>query len=132
MARFGCPTGPVNAPGGVITPFTFPNGQRNIAWIACPFIEPVIIMTQKGAMDMTILERKQMVASLAEAKASDSEQLVAWLKAEGLVRDPTPEERGLAAEWDAVPKEEKQNHIRLMHSLALEPLLSQIIIESHR
>ena len=89
-------------------------------------------MTQKGAMDMTILERKQKVASLAAATASDPEQLVAWLKAEGLVRDPTPEERGLAAEWDAVPEEEKHNHIRLMHSLALEPLLSQIIIESHR
>ena len=81
---------------------------------------------------MTILERKQKVASLAGATASDPEQLVAWLKTEGLVRDPTPEERGLAAEWDAVPEEEKQNHICLMHSLALEPLLSQMIIESRR
>jgi hypothetical protein len=89
-------------------------------------------MTQKGAMDMTILERKPKVASLPGATASDPEQLVAWLKTEGLVRDPTSEERGLAAEWDAVPEEEKQNHIRLMHGLALEPLLSQIIIESRR
>ena len=81
---------------------------------------------------MTERERKQKVGSQAGAKASDPEQLVAWLKAEGLVRDPTLEERGLAAEWDAVPEEEKQNHIRLMHSLTLEPLLSQIIIESRR
>lgn len=81
---------------------------------------------------MTIRERKQKVASRAGNNVSDPEQLVAWLKAEGLVRDPTPEELGLAAEWDALPEEEKQNHIRLMHSLDLEPPLSQIIIESRR
>ncbi|MBS1251597.1 MAG: hypothetical protein MAG451_00630 [Anaerolineales bacterium] len=43
----------------------------------------------------------------------DQEQLLAWLKAEGLVRDTTPEERRLAAEWDALPAEEKQAHVRL-------------------
>lgn len=60
----------------------------------------------------------------------DQEQLLAWLKAEGLVRDPTPEERRLAAEWDALPEEEKQAHVRLMHSLVLDPPLSQIIMEN--
>jgi len=62
----------------------------------------------------------------------DREQLLAWLKAEGLVRDPTPEEQRLAAEWDALPEEEKQAHIRRMHSLKLDPPLSQIIIENRR
>ncbi len=70
--------------------------------------------------------------SHAESEPSDPEQVVARLKAEGLIRDPTPEELVLAAEWDALPEEEKQNHIRLMHSLALDPLLSQIIIDSRR
>ena len=57
-------------------------------------------------------------------------QLRAWLKAEGLIRAPTPEERRLAAEWDALPDEEKQAHIRFMRSLVLDPPLSQIIIEN--
>ena len=60
------------------------------------------------------------------------EPLLAWLKADGLIRDPTPEERRLAAEWDALPEEEKQDHIRLMRSLVLDPPLSQIIIQNRR
>ncbi len=41
--------------------------------------------------------------------------------AQGLVRDPTPEERRLAAEWDTLSAEEKQAHIHFMHSLVLTP-----------
>lgn len=63
---------------------------------------------------------------------SERERLLAELKAEGLIRDLTPEERALAAEWDALPEDEKEAHIRLMNSLVLTPSLSQIIIESRR
>ena len=62
----------------------------------------------------------------------DQAQWLAWLKAEGLVRDPTPEEYRLAAEWEALPEEEKEAHIRFMDSLVLDPPLSQIIIENRR
>ena len=62
----------------------------------------------------------------------EPQQLIAWLRAQGLIREPTPEERQLAAEWDALSEEEKEAHIRLMHSLVLDPPLSQIIIESRR
>jgi hypothetical protein len=65
-------------------------------------------------------------------KTSSQEQLLAWLKTQGLLREPTPEERRLAAEWDALPEEEKQAHIHFMHSLALDPPLSQIISEQRR
>jgi len=62
----------------------------------------------------------------------DPQRLLAWLRAQGLIREPTPEERRLAAEWDALPEEEKEAHIRLMHSLVLDPPLSQIIIDNRR
>jgi len=65
-------------------------------------------------------------------KPADPEQVIAWLKAQGLIREPTPEELRLAAEWDALPEEEKEAHIRFMRSLALDPPLSQIIIENRR
>lgn len=81
---------------------------------------------------MTTPEKKLRVTPPAPDKSLDSEQLLAWLKAEGLIREPTPEERGLAAEWDALPEEEKQDHVRLMHSLARDPPLSQMIIENRR
>jgi hypothetical protein len=66
----------------------------------------------------------------ASGEPQDLEQLLAGLKAQGLVRDPTPEERRLAAEWDGLPEEEKQGHIHFIHSLALDPPLSQILIEN--
>jgi len=75
---------------------------------------------------------KKLSASPVPGKPPDLAQILAWLKAEGLVRDPTPEERRLAAEWDALPEEGKQDHIRLMQSLVLDPPLSQIIIENRR
>ncbi|MBO9369688.1 MAG: hypothetical protein J7575_01130 [Chloroflexi bacterium] len=62
----------------------------------------------------------------------DPQRLLAWLRAQGLIREPTPEERRLAEEWDALPEEEKEAHIRLMHSLVLDPPLSQIIIDNRR
>jgi hypothetical protein len=65
-------------------------------------------------------------------KAPDQEQLLLWLKTQGFIREPTSEERRLAAEWDALPEEEKQAHIHFMHSLVLDPPLSQIIIEQRR
>jgi hypothetical protein len=63
---------------------------------------------------------------------ADQEQILTWLKAEGLARDATVEEQRLAAEWDALPEEEKQVHLRSMRSLHLDPPLSQIISENRR
>ena len=37
--------------------------------------------------------------------------LLAWLKVHDLVRDPATEARRMAAEWDALPDENKQAHI---------------------
>jgi hypothetical protein len=62
----------------------------------------------------------------------DPQHLIAWLRSQGLIREPTPEERRLAAEWEALPEEEKEAHIRLMHRLVLDPPLSRIIMESRR
>lgn len=62
----------------------------------------------------------------------DREQILAWLKSEGLVRDPTSEEHHLAAEWDTLSEDAKQAHIRFMHHLVLDPPLSEILIENRR
>ena len=62
----------------------------------------------------------------------DREQCLLWLKSEGLVRDPTTEEHRLAAEWDTLPEDAKQAHIRFMHNFVLDPPLSKILIENRR
>ena len=65
-------------------------------------------------------------------KAAKQEQLLAWLKTQGFIREPTPEERRLAAEWNALTAEEKQAHIHCMDHLILDPPLSQIISDQRR
>jgi hypothetical protein len=89
------------------------------------------------------LERlKAMVRSLAgdahtpvlpaASEPQNQDRLLAWLKTQGLVRDPTPEEHRMAAEWDTLSEAEKQAHVHCMRSLALDPPLSRVLIEKRR
>jgi hypothetical protein len=66
----------------------------------------------------------------AKRESLDSAQILAGLQEKGLIRIPTAEEQRLAAEWDRLPEKEKQAHIRFMHELVLDPLLSDIIAEN--
>ena len=68
----------------------------------------------------------------AAGEPQNQDRLLAWLKTQGLVRDPTPEEHRMAAEWDTLSEAEKQAHIHFMRSLALDPLLSRVLIENSR
>ena len=61
-----------------------------------------------------------------------NEELLAWMRAQGLVRDPTPEELRLAAEWDNLPEEEKQAVLWELDHLPPGPMASDIIIENRR
>lgn len=79
-----------------------------------------------------LADTEQSVPSPEPDQRADQEQLLAWLKTEGLARHPTAEEQRLAAEWDTLPEEEKQAHLRFMRSLRLDPPLSQIISENRR
>jgi hypothetical protein len=62
----------------------------------------------------------------------DQTELLAWLKANGLVRERTAEECRVAAAWDALADEDKQRHIDDMQHLVLDPPLSQILIAQRR
>jgi hypothetical protein len=62
----------------------------------------------------------------------DQTVLLAWLKANGLIREPTAEECRVAAAWDALSDEDKQRHIDDMQRLVLDPPLSQILIAQRR
>jgi hypothetical protein len=82
------------------------------------------------AMVRQLVGKVRPVVPAASDESLALEQLLARCKAEGVVRDPTPEECCLAGEWDALPEEEKQAHIRAMQHLDLATSLSQIITEN--
>jgi len=79
-----------------------------------------------------LMDEAPKVEPPAPGKPIDCEQLIAWLKAEGLVVDPPPMARAHAERWRSLPEEEKEAHIRFMRSLTIDPPLSQIIIENRR
>ncbi|MFQ6099796.1 MAG: hypothetical protein ACE5OS_00975 [Anaerolineae bacterium] len=58
--------------------------------------------------------------------------MLAELKAEGLIRDLTPQERVHAERWHALPEDEKQAIIQEMHKLKPGPMLSDVIIQNRR
>ena len=69
---------------------------------------------------------------LPAGEPRNQKQLLAWLKSEGVVRDPTPEERHLAAEWDALPEEEKQAIRRELDHLPPGPMASDVVLENRQ
>ena len=62
----------------------------------------------------------------------DQTALLAWLKANGLIREPTAEECRVAAAWDALSDEDKQRHIDAMQHLVLDTPLGQILLAQWR
>jgi len=50
-----------------------------------------------------------------------------YLLAKGVTRLPSSEELAVAAEWDAIPEEERKQFTAKLQSLKLEPPLSELI-----
>ena len=76
-------------------------------------------------------EELNKVAALQPAQLPQT-QLLDWLKDQGVIRLPTAEEEQLANEWNELPENVKQEHKNFMQHLALDPPLSQIILENRR
>jgi hypothetical protein len=89
-------------------------------------------LTRLEAVLSRLVRAAPQVGGPGERAPQDQTALRAWLKTQGLVRDPTDEERREAAVWDALSEEEQEAHRAFMHRLVLEPPFSQILIEQRR
>ena len=100
--------------------------------------EVAAIHTRLGRLERAVRQfvDQQPNFSITEGITEDNdvgdEELWVWMRNAGLIREPSAEEMRIALEWDALPEDEKNAHVRLMDDLALEPLLSEIIMESRR
>jgi len=66
----------------------------------------------------------------ADQQPPEEAQLLADLRAAGMLADPTPEMLARAAAWDALPESEKQEAIEELGNLKLDPPLSEIVIRA--
>jgi len=92
------------------------------------------IEARVGRLERTVrqLRGDRPVSPPASEEPLDQEQLLAWMRAEGLIRAPTDEERRLGAEWDALPEKEKQAVLWELDHLPPGPMVSEIVIENRR
>ena len=82
---------------------------------------------------MAEIPRERLHSPALETEClSEREQLLTELKAEGVIRDLTPEEQAHADRWRALSEDEKQAIIGEMNHLKPGPMLSDIVIENRR
>jgi hypothetical protein len=67
-----------------------------------------------------------------EDPVAEKERILALLRAKGVIVEPGPRTKALAAEWEALSDEEKRAHREFMDSLRLDPPLSQIVMDNRR
>ena len=72
------------------------------------------------------------VSKVKAAEEKEMDAIIAELRREGVIMEPTPEMLAMAAKWDALSEQEQQRHREEMDALHLDPPLSQIIIDSRR
>ncbi len=77
-------------------------------------------------------ERKTTASPSLGRALSDNERADEILRRAGLLAELTPEEKARAAQWRAIPEEERQQILDEFYNLKLEKPLSQIIIENRR
>lgn len=97
-------------------------------------LEMTEIKTRLRWLETTVREfagRQQPLPPSLDRLLSNQD-LVTWLRAQGLVRDPTAEELLLSAQWDELPEQEKQAVVWELDHLPPGPMVSDIIIEGRR
>ena len=75
---------------------------------------------------------EQTVEALVTGQSPSREQLLAWLKARGVIVELPPEARATAERWRALPEAERQAIQWELDHLPPGPLASEIIIENRR
>lgn len=72
------------------------------------------------------------VAGPGLAQPFDPAQLRAWLRAEGMISEPTLAEQTAAERWNALPVEEQQRLRLELERPAPGPMVSDIVIDQRR
>jgi hypothetical protein len=97
--------------------------------------EVLALKTRVEHLEATVADlagNKSKVSPPMPGEPITQERLLAWLKAVGVIREPTAEERRLAAEWDALPEEEKQAIRWELDHLPPGPMVGDMVIENRR
>ena len=85
-----------------------------------------------GKRRVTEHTRETAIPQARRGEMSERERARAILSRAGVTRTPTPEEKKLAAEWDALSAAEKQEVEDVLSEVQINPPLSQLIHDMRR
>lgn len=93
-------------------------------------LETEVAQLQRVLREHGLLPDGKRVAAQKRGRAvSEYDRAREILRRAGLTREMTPEEKQLAAEWDARPEEEKRRVIEKLQTIRFDPPLSETIIQ---
>ncbi len=96
-------------------------------------MEVVELKTRLTDVERTVRERLGALDARPPSKLPlSNEELLDWLRQQGLVREPTPDERRAADMWNQRTEEERQAILWELDHLPPGPMASDIIIEARR
>ena len=85
-----------------------------------------------------VLERAKATREIIPAQENQSptsrppktnKEIIKLLKSKGLIGEPTEEEKRLAAEWRALPEEEKEKVNQALRNIRLDQTVAELIAE---
>ncbi|PKO23633.1 MAG: hypothetical protein CVU38_02965 [Chloroflexi bacterium HGW-Chloroflexi-1] len=92
------------------------------------------IQSRLGWLEQTVrqLLGEQPASPPAPEEILDQEQLLAWMRAQGLIIEAPPEAREHAARWRTLSEADKQAVLWELDHLPPGPMASDLIIEGRR
>ena len=92
------------------------------------------IQARLGWLEQTVrqLLGEQPASPPAPEEVLDQEQLLAWMRAQGLIIEAPPEARRHASRWRALSEADKQAVLWELDHLPPGPMASDLIIEGRR
>ena len=90
-------------------------------------LEIQLLTFEKSVAEMPAI---YVTPSAKISKSVTNKELLKWMQAEGVYRQPTKAELGLSAEWEALPSEEKEEVLRELNHLPPGSTASDIIAEN--
>ena len=88
--------------------------------------------TRATPLSSLIGVRQELALSNTEQEMSNPQQLLAWMRVEGLIIDPPAEYLAYGERWRALPEAEKRDILWELDHLTPGPMASEIISEGRR
>lgn len=91
--------------------------------------ERAIQVLQRAKVTREIIPPQENKQPPTSRTPKTNKEIIELLKSKGLIGEPTEEEKQLAAEWRALPEEEKEKVNQALNNIRLDQTVAELIAE---